>query len=161
MPLSSERDAVAAALGRIPSGAGILTAAHAGRRTGMLASWFQQASFDPPVITVAVRRGRPVQSLIEASSAFVLNVAAESCSTAWFKHFGRGFSPDEDAFAGWTVDDTEFGPALSEGASSLGCRVCGRLETGDHVVFAGQVTAALGDSARAPYVHIRRNGLSY
>ncbi|MBC8108463.1 MAG: hypothetical protein H7Z14_17895, partial [Anaerolineae bacterium] len=38
------------ALGRIPSGVFVLTAAHAGERMAMLASWVQQAAFEPPAI---------------------------------------------------------------------------------------------------------------
>ena len=48
-------DAIGPVLGRTPSGVFILTASSGdGQETGMLASWVQQASFDPPAITVAV-----------------------------------------------------------------------------------------------------------
>ncbi len=40
---------IAQVLGRIPSGIFVLTVGDdTGRETGMLASWVQQASFDPP-----------------------------------------------------------------------------------------------------------------
>ena len=40
-------------LGRIPSGVFILVGGDgAGRRTGLLTSWVQQASFEPPQVTV-------------------------------------------------------------------------------------------------------------
>ena len=47
-----------AALGRVPSGLFILTARHGHRETGMLASWVQQCSFDPPQLSLCLRRGR-------------------------------------------------------------------------------------------------------
>ena len=56
---SSTLDPIAAVLGRTPSGIFVLTARAAdGRETGMLASWVQQASFEPPMVTVAVNRKR-------------------------------------------------------------------------------------------------------
>ncbi len=44
-------DALAAAVAKIPSGLAVLTATHKGRSTGMLASWVQQASFEPLMLT--------------------------------------------------------------------------------------------------------------
>jgi flavin reductase (DIM6/NTAB) family NADH-FMN oxidoreductase RutF len=52
----------AAALGRIPSGLFILTARRGTLETGMLASWVQQCSFDPPLVMAAIRRGRILES---------------------------------------------------------------------------------------------------
>ena len=44
-------------LGRTPSGVFILTCSDgAGHETGMLASWVQQASFDPPMLALAVEQ---------------------------------------------------------------------------------------------------------
>ena len=51
---------LSAALGRIPSGLFILTVRHGSKETGMLASWVQQCSFDPPRLTMAIRKGRDV-----------------------------------------------------------------------------------------------------
>ena len=49
--------AIGAVLGRVPSGVFILTASDGqGKETGMLASWVQQAGFDPPCDTVAVNQ---------------------------------------------------------------------------------------------------------
>ena len=65
------------ALGRIPSGCSIITARSASGRTGMLASWVQQCSFEPLMITTAVKKDRPVQKLIDESGAFVVNLLGE------------------------------------------------------------------------------------
>src|SRR5438874_8727460 len=67
----------AAALGRVPSGLFVLTARHGTRETGMLASWVQQCSFDPPQVSMAVRKGRDVLDWLADGAAFVLNVLAE------------------------------------------------------------------------------------
>lgn len=160
MPLRAGEDAIGAALGRIPSGCGILAVRHQREATGVLVSWFQQASFDPPVISVAVKKGRYVEKLLEESHQFVLNLIGED-PTALFKHFGKGFEPDEDAFVGLNPQETPFGPMLPSAIAGLGCEVADTMEAGDHRLYLGRVKAALGDAGKQPYVHLRRSGLSY
>jgi len=99
--LNADREAIGAALGRIPSGCSVLTVESGGRSTGLLVSWVQQASFDPPCITVCIKRGRAAQELLELSNRFLLNVVGED-RTPMFRQFAKGFSLDEDAFAGCT-----------------------------------------------------------
>src|SRR3954470_14756244 len=60
LPIREElQKSVGAVLGRTPSGLFVISAADAdGRETAMLASWVQQASFSPPMVTVALNRKR-------------------------------------------------------------------------------------------------------
>src|SRR5262245_40404267 len=93
------RKATAAALGRVPSGLFILTARHGADETGMLASWVQQCSFEPLLVSVAVRRDRYVAGWLTPDTLFALNVLDEN-QTDLVAHFGRGFGPGEPAFKG-------------------------------------------------------------
>lgn len=181
-----DREQVGWAIGRIPSGLAILTAAHDGRSTGMLVSWFQQCSFEPLMLTVAIRRRRPVQVLMEASGAFVLNLLSAEGAPSMLKHFAKGFSLEEDAFRGIRVASTDHGPVILAALASLGCAIRTRLAAGDHDLYAAEVVAAgLPGGRRAdlpaadtglsapstddasdqrpttPYVHVRKTGLSY
>src|SRR6266853_6640273 len=88
---------LASALGRIPSGLFILTLARDGVETGMLASWVQQCSFEPPQVSVAIRRDREIVALLGEGAAFTLNIL-EAAQTDMIVHFGRGFSLAQDAF---------------------------------------------------------------
>ena len=154
-------DAIARALARIPSGCAILTARSGNLRTGMLASWMQQAAFEPPMISVALKKGRPIERLIDESAAFVLNVLGEN-PMPMFKHFGRGFSLEEDAFAGLTVRAVNGGIEIDDQVARLSLQVRGKHGAGDHWLYLGQVTEAISAGPDAkPYVHIRKNGLSY
>src|SRR4051794_35792180 len=94
---------LAAALGRIPSGLFILTARNGDAETGMLASWVQRCSFDPPQVTVAVRNDRELLAWLEPGAAFTLNVLDDT-ETDMVVHFGRGFRLSEPAFTGLDVD---------------------------------------------------------
>ncbi|MEK7757538.1 MAG: flavin reductase family protein, partial [Planctomycetota bacterium] len=144
----------------VPSGCSILTAEHAGRSSGVLVSWVQQAAFAPPSISVCVKHGRPIVELMEASKRFMLNVIGED-PTAMFRHFGRGFTLDEDAFAGLQTTPTEFGPMIEGCIAHLGCRVIQKVAVGDHDLYVAQVVASVVVNGAKPYTHLRTTGLSY
>ncbi len=160
--LQEDRETIGKALGRIPSGCSILTASHEEDRTGTLVSWVQQASFEPLAVSVCLKPDRPVVPLIERSGRFLLNVIGEDPSHL-FKHFGKGFPPGADAFAGLEIWETPYGPALAEAVAHLGCRVRERVRAGDHDLFVAEVLAgAAGEGgAGKPYVHLRATGLTY
>lgn len=151
---------VARVLGQIPSGVSILTARLGNRSTGMLASWVQQAAFEPPSITVAVKNGRPISPLIESSGSFVLNLMGED-RTALFKHFGKGFGPDDPAFTGLAVREVPEGIVVDACIAHLRCRLIGSLDVGDHRIYAGEVAIGEVTAEARPYVHLRANGLRY
>lgn len=151
-----------AALGRIPSGLYILTAGRDGRSTGMLASWVQQAGFEPLMLTVAVRRDRYVADWIAESGRFTLNQVAAGNKTL-LKHFGRGFGPDEDAFAGVALRDADpSGPVLADAMAYLAAEVAGSIDGGDHRIFlARAVRGERLDPEAEPMIHVRKSGLHY
>ena len=152
---------LASALGRIPSGLFVLTVTRDKLETGMLASWVQQCSFDPPQLTVAIRRDREIVPLLGEGAAFTLNIL-EASQTDMIVHFGRGFALTQDAFNGLDVKrEPPRGPVLAEALGYLECRVIGRVAAGDHDLLIGRVRAGdLLDDGQ-PMVHIRKNGLHY
>lgn len=153
-------ETIGLAMAAIPSGCSILTVAHEDRSTGLLVSWVQQAAFEPLSVSVALKHGRPVLDLLEKAQTFVLNVVGED-PTLMFKHFGKGYSLDEDAFDGIDVRMTPFGPVVESCMAHLGCRVTGKLSVGDHTLYVGEVAAAGVVDGAKPYTHIRKSGLSY
>ncbi len=155
-----DQDTIGVALGRIPSGCSILTVVHEGRSTGVLVSWVQQATFDPPAVTVCLKHGRPAKQLIDASERFLLNVIGEDYNPL-FKHFGKGFSLKENAFDGLSVRETAFGPLIESCIAHLGCQVANKVPVGDHDLYVGEVVAAGVVEGARPYTHFRRSGLAY
>ncbi|MBY0231225.1 MAG: flavin reductase family protein [Gemmataceae bacterium] len=155
-------DEAAQALGRVPSGLFILTAGHGPAETGLLASWVQQCSFDPPRVSVAVKQGRDVADLLKQGAAFALHLIGED-QGRFLKHFGKGFAPGEPAFTGLAVSrPAGEATVLDEALGHLLCRVAGRFPAGDHDLFLGDIVGgrlALPDGK--PMVHIRKSGLRY
>src|SRR5580704_4555627 len=111
----------AAALGRIPSGLFVVTVRRGDDETGMLASWVQQCSFDPPQLSLAVKKGRWLAAWLTEGSAFVVNVLDDT-QTDMIVHFGRGFAQGETAFTGLDVERCEGGVILSDALAYLDCR---------------------------------------
>ena len=108
-----------AALGRIVSGMFVITARREPGETGMLASWVQQCSFQPPQLSVAIQRGREIADLLGTNSAFTLNILEES-QTDMIVHFGRGFELPEPAFQNLEIERAESGgPVLQEALAYL------------------------------------------
>jgi len=155
-----DQEKIARAVARVPSGVFILTARCGERRTGMLASWVQQAGFEPLIVSVAVKCGRPIEPLIDESWHFVLNQLGGDPKPL-FRHFGRGFEPGQDAFAGLATTDTPAGVILNDCPNSISCRVHAKYEAGDHSLYLGEVIDGSCRDGFEPYVHVRRNALTY
>lgn len=158
-------EAIAAVLGRIPSGLFIVTAGNLhNHETGLLASWVQQAAFTPPMVTVAVNAKRYLHDWLTERPVLALSQVADK-QTSLLKHFGAGFGPDEPAFNDVPVTRGETGlTLLTEALCWMEGVVRGKLETGDHVIYAIEVLHAargLQFDAATPYVHLRKNGLRY
>lgn len=156
---------LAQVLGRIPSGVFVLTCGdNAGNTTGMLASWVQQAAFEPPMISIVVKSGRYVNEWLAQTGRAVINIVSES-QKQLLGHFGRGFEPDQDAFEGLEITTGETGlPILCDTLGYLEGEVVANVDAGDHRVYLLNVVAA-GSGARladeSPMIHIRKNGFNY
>jgi flavin reductase (DIM6/NTAB) family NADH-FMN oxidoreductase RutF len=152
---------LAGALGRVPSGLFIVTVRNGTQETGMLASWVQQCSFEPPQLTCAIRRDRPLLAWLTPGAPLTLNVLDED-QTDLLVHFGKGFELGQPAFSGLDVERPEgAAPVLLDALAYLDCRVVARHPTGDHdlVVVRAVAGRVLGEGK--PMVHIRKNGLRY
>ena len=150
-----------AALGRIPSGLFILTARHGRRETGMLASWVQQCSFDPPQIVAAFAKDRWLLDWLIDGAAFAVNVLGEG-QKPLLSHFGKGFGPEDSAFEGLDVKrDGHAAPMLNEAHAFLDCRVAQRCEVGDHVLVIGNVVGGAVLNDLRPATHVRKSGKHY
>jgi flavin reductase (DIM6/NTAB) family NADH-FMN oxidoreductase RutF len=149
-------------LGKIVSGVYILTANHDGRSSAMLASWVQQASFDPPAISVAIAKDRTIGQLVRASSRFAISVVAEH-DKALMKRYARGVKEGDDPFAGMHTARTPAGlTVLADSLAWLEARVLSTCDFGgDHELFIAEVTAGAMLRDGHAFAHQRGNGFHY
>ena len=148
-------------LGRVPSGIFILTVGSGERATGMLASWVMQAGFEPPMVTIAVKKGRYVEDWITRGDPFILNLVAEK-QFDLLKHFGKGFEPDQPAFEGLSIRHCARAvPILTDCLGHLECEPVSHFDSGDHRIFLAKVVRGGLQGEAAPMVHIRKSGKNY
>lgn len=159
------RKEIGTVLGRVPSGIYILTVGDGqGRETGMLCSWVQQAAFEPPLLTLALKQGRYVNDWLLQTRRALLNLVGES-GKELLGHFGRGFKIDEPAFDGIELTRLPNGlPVLTDALGYLDCEVISQTTAADHVIYVLEVKAAgAGEMLHEerPMVHVRKNGFHY
>ncbi len=151
----------AAALGRIPSGLFVVTVRSPHGETGMLASWVQQCSFDPPQLTVAVRKGRYLLDWLTDGTPVAVNVVPEG-GKGLVAHFGKGFDPGEPAFEGLEVTRSgDSAAVLGAALAWVDCRVTGRFDAGDHALILARVVGGAVQHEGKPTTHVRKDGLRY
>jgi flavin reductase (DIM6/NTAB) family NADH-FMN oxidoreductase RutF len=163
MPVSDEfKHTVGKAIGRIPSGVFILTAADEGESSAMMASWVQQVAFDPPALCVAVAKGRPIGEMIRESGQFSLSIIPEG-DTTLMKRYARGLKPGEDAFAGVETLTTPLGiPALKSALAWLDCQLLQTVDFGgDHDLFLAEVVGGAVLQPGHAFMHQRGSGFHY
>jgi flavin reductase (DIM6/NTAB) family NADH-FMN oxidoreductase RutF len=152
---------LAAALGKVPSGLFILTIRKEDAETGMLVSFVQQCSFEPPQLTLAIKQGRYLTEWLNAGVRFTLNVLDDT-QTDMIGHFGRGFEPGAPAFEGLEVARRSDGaPILMESLAYLDCQIVSRHPGGDHDVFISRVLGGAVLSEGRPMIHVRKSGFHY
>jgi flavin reductase (DIM6/NTAB) family NADH-FMN oxidoreductase RutF len=128
----------------------------------MLASWVMQAGFEPPTVSVAVKRGRYVCDWLSEGQPFVLNLVGEG-QTHFLKHFGKGFEPGTPAFEGLAISHCARGvPILNDALGHLECEPAGHVDSGDHRVFLAKIARGrLVNTETKPMIHIRKSGANY
>jgi flavin reductase (DIM6/NTAB) family NADH-FMN oxidoreductase RutF len=153
---------VAKAIGRIPSGVYILTTRHEGRDEVMMASWVQQAAFQPPSVSVAVHKDRPVRDALLAARRFALAVLPQD-DTSLMKKYARGAPPGQDPFDGVETLTTPGGLRVPAGALAyLECELTQACDFGgDHEIHVARVTAGQVLREGKSFTHLRGSGSHY
>ena len=152
----------AQAVGHIPSGLFIVCAQKDGKIDGYLASWIQQVSFEPMMVSLAIKPGRPAYDLITSGTNFTINVVGDHDKT-YLKHFWSGYDPEKNVFSEVPHQVTESGAVVIEGAkSTIEAKFVSKTQPGDHEVVIAEVVASyVANEEAKPMVHIRKSGMDY
>jgi flavin reductase (DIM6/NTAB) family NADH-FMN oxidoreductase RutF len=154
----------ATAVGHIPSGLFIVAVKDPQSTVidGYLASWIQQISFDPMMIGLAIRPGRPAYDLIKAGKVFAVNIVGDH-DKSYLKHFWKGYDPANNPFSELSHQAGENGGViLHQAKSTIECQFVSSVKPGDHeVVFAKVLASYVQNEDSKPMVHIRKSGKDY
>jgi flavin reductase (DIM6/NTAB) family NADH-FMN oxidoreductase RutF len=158
--MSAAENPLAPALGKIASGLYIATARIDGEPIGMLCSFVEQASFEPPMITLAIAPGRPLTAALEGDGIFGLHVLSKN-NNALMKSFARGGTAE--SFAAHELIENSHGvPQFAEAWAFLVGQVRQQIPAGDHTLYLAEIlSGSLQKQGEEPMVRIRSNGFAY
>ena len=148
-------------LHKLPYGLYVLTSAAGAERGGMLVTWVTQASFDPPLLAVAVMNTAHTTGVMKESGTFALNFMPDEQRTE-AGAFGKKFAKVGDKFADYPLHPgaATGSPILEDALGYLECRITGWLPGGDHDVALAEIVDAQlkGDST---LMTTMSSGMSY
>lgn len=145
---------VSDALGLLPLGSFLLTAAHDGARSGMLVSSVQRCCDEPSLICVAARKGHKIDPLIRDSRSFAIGIVDPEDKLVHRRFRYTDSAPTEFVLAG---DDDPFdaiptrtlvtgSPILTRCTTWFDCEVMRRVDLESEMeLFVGVVVAVWHD----------------
>jgi flavin reductase (DIM6/NTAB) family NADH-FMN oxidoreductase RutF len=130
------------ALSLLPASCFVLTAAHEGRRAGLVALSVQLCASEPQLISVAVRKGHVIEPIIRDSHAFaVCRIAPDDKLTA--RKFAEGATVEGDAFDSLAIESlVTNAPVIKRCIMALDCEVIRHFDMeADCELYVGRILA--------------------
>lgn len=135
----------------IPHALYLLTSRANGRTAAATVSWVTQASFQPPLIAVGLKKDSHTFEIVKQAQSFALNflgTGQKDIAQKFFKHV----EPDGNQLAGEFFKESPVlkHPFFPHMAGFIECRVVEMAEKGDHVVVVAEVLEAESGPAEGP-----------
>jgi len=145
----------------IPYGLFALTVASDGENHALTVNWITQASFEPPMVAVALENDSNGLAMIHNARAFALCAFGPE-QQGLAARLGRASARHPAKLAGVpTSPGPQTGsPLLAAAAGWLECRLVATLPSGDHTLVLGEVVEA-GASHAAPFLTLAETGMKY
>jgi flavin reductase (DIM6/NTAB) family NADH-FMN oxidoreductase RutF len=131
------------ALRMIPYGLYVLAAETAdGQVSAATVNWVTQASFEPPLVAVGVKKDSAGHAVIKAAGHFALNVLGKDQGPLAFAFF-KPATRDGNLIGGHEFRKGSSGaPLLVAAPAAFECKLVDSVEIGDHSIFVGEVVDA-------------------
>jgi len=149
-------------LQHFPYGLYAVTVTHGGEEHGMTANWVTQASFEPPMVAMAIENTSRTIGLLRDARHYVINVFLEGQRELAGK-LGRSSANAPQKLKGIKTKPapTWGGPILSDGLGWLECRLVATLPAGDHTLVLGEVVEAGTEHPDGRPLTQQQAGLTY
>ena len=116
-----------------------------GKYNPITLGWVMQTSFDPPMVAIAIGKTRYSMEGVRAAGEFVVAFPSEA-QKAETMLFGTQSGRDTDKLAEAGIATEPAGQVdsvlLTDAVANFECKVAGEIESGDHVIFVGEVVCA-------------------
>lgn len=139
-------------LGRWTTGVTIVTSCAGEKIHGMTVSAFTEVSLDPPLILVCCDQGSNTHPVIAEGGVFAVNILARDQEALSNRFASKKNEWQRFEGLAWETEVTG-APILPDTVAALDCRVVAAHETGDHVVYVGEVQALRIDESREPLLY--------
>lgn len=126
---------------------------------GFTANWLTQASFDPPMVVVAIEQDARSLGMILRSGRFAINVFT-SGQRELAGHLGRSSQRNPDKLRDVPYRLEHGLPILEAALGYLVCEVRGSQPAGDHTLVVGEVIEA-GVQREGEPLTLRETGFRY
>lgn len=148
-------------MGEFATGVTVVTTLDGDRPQGITVNALSSVSLDPPEVMIALGRRRFVVPAIEATGWYGVNILGERQQWLSDCFAGADVTPDRDAFCGAAWHPGPEGiPLLDDAVATLACRVVGRFEAGDHLLYVAAVEGtSMPDPDAPPLLYHRRRYL--
>lgn len=124
-------------------------------------TWVSQASFEPPLVMVALRRDSWSHETTKQSGIFALNILGADQKAMAGKFF-KELSLEGNKLNGFEFQEGSDGaPIFSDAIAALECRVTDRVERGDHTVVVGNICEARVTKPDAVPLSLSETGWKY
>lgn len=145
------------AMRKITHGVYVISTKADDKVNALTAAWVAHASFNPPLVSIAVGKTRYTHDLIKKAGVFAINILGKG-EIPIGKHFGLTSGKNVDKFSNIEYESKVTGsPILKDALAFLDCRVVSSLEAGDHTIFVGEVLEAGILKDEDPLVYQRRD----
>lgn len=149
-------------LGHLTYGLYVVTAASGERLSASTITWLSQASFHPPMVTIAVRKEGSLHDVILKSAAFVVHLIdqkQQDFAAAFFKTVRH----EKGMLNGYSFDPSSStgAPIFRDAPAWFEARVVDTLPGGDHTVFLAEIIAESIQQANAKPLALRDTPWKY
>lgn len=160
----SDKEQKFLAVSHIPSALYVTCAKdnNSGKTEGFLASWVQQVSFEPLLISICIKSERLSYDSIKEGEVFSMNVVGEH-NKQLMKPFWSGYPEDKNPFDELEHTVSEEGAIiLKDAKSTLICKAKEISTPGDHnLVVAEVIDTVVTNSDSETFIHKRRSAFDY
>tara|TARA_B100000959_G_scaffold167378_1_gene175265 strand:+ start:269 stop:853 length:585 start_codon:yes stop_codon:yes gene_type:complete len=131
------------ALCNIPHATYVLTCKHEQYRDGIITKWVQQCSIEPPMLVVAIPKGRAIEPMLRDARAFALCMVSPNDKQVK-RLFGKDHEKEDDPFLSLKTTEATTGmPILKQSLAWFDCKLEGHLSPdADCRLYLGHVIDA-------------------
>jgi len=147
------------ALRMISYGVYIITSKVGQEISAATVTWVSQASFDPPIISVCLKRGSHPYKVVKDRGEFLLHILSENQKDLAASFF-KPSKIKNGQINGEKYELQDDLPLITAGIANIYCHVLEIIEIGDHPLFLAEVKHVTVRKNVSP-LELRKTGWSY